>query len=164
MGAVRHNRHTRAQVLAHFAESGRIDLATAAAGVARDCHYDWLVKYPDYAADYEKAREKAVDMLECEGWRRAKEGVAEPVFHAGKRAVDFVIGEDGKPVQGTDGKPIARPAIVRKYSDQLLMFLLKGRRRDVYGDKLEATGKDGKQLFPVDALRSYMQAQPDDAE
>lgn len=163
MGKVRHTRRTRARLLESFAQTGRVDLAAAAAGVSRDTHYEWLKEDPAYKAAFESAREQAADLLEAEAWRRAGEGVTEPVFHAGKRAVDFILDDKGEPLM-KDGKPVARPAVIRKYSDQLLMFLLKGRKRDVYGDKVEATGKDGSPLFPLDAVRAYMDTVPDDEE
>ena len=35
---------------------------------------------------------------------------------------------------------------VKGQSDRLLMFLLKAHRREVYGDKVEHTGKDGGKI------------------
>lgn len=166
MGAVRHTRHTRARLLATFADTGRIDLACSAVGVSRDTHYDWLKKDEAYAKAFEVARTRAVDMLECEAWRRAKEGVVEPMLHAGRRVVETVdapeLDDEGNPT----GKTIKvdRPIVVVRYSDNLLMFLLKGRKREVYGDKVEATGKDGEPLFSVDAVRAYMKSVPDEDE
>jgi intein/homing endonuclease len=165
VGAVRHTQHTRARVIANFAETGRIDLACAAAGVDRTRHYDWL-KDPKYRAAFEQARERAVDLLEAEAWRRAREGVEEPIVQGGRRVVEAIdvpeLDGDGKPT----GKmvKVERALVIRRYADQVLMFLLKGRKREVYGDKLEASGKDGSPLFPVSAVRAYMQSVPDDEE
>lgn len=165
MGAVRHSQRTRMRVLEHFAETGRIDIACQDVGVARDCHYDWLKKVPGYREAFEEAREKAADLLESEAWRRAHTGVKKPVFSHGKRAADFVIGSDGQPVKDPEtGKLLSQPAFVQEYSDNVLMFLLKGRRREVYGDKAEFTGKDGTALFGIDAMRAYMATVPDDEE
>lgn len=165
MGAVQHTQRTRARVLALFAVSGRIDQACESVGVERTSHYRWLKKYPDYATAFEQAREEAADLLEAEAWRRAREGVQEPVFNGGKRAADFVYDEKGEVVKDPEtGRPKSQPAFVRKHSDQLLMFLLKGRRPKVYGDKVEATGKGGVALFGVEACRAYMQSVPDDEE
>lgn len=166
MGAVRHTQRTRARLLANFADTGRIDLAAAAAGVSRDMHYEWLKKFPDYAKAFNVARERASDMLEAEAWRRAKVGIDKPLVHAGRRVVESFdvpkLDAAGQPTGETER--VDRPILMREYSDQLLMFLLKGRRREVYGDKLEATGKDGSPLFPVEAVRAYMETVPDDAE
>jgi hypothetical protein len=166
MAGVRHNRRTRAKLLAHFADTGRIDLACSAVGVSRDTHYEWLKKDPDYKAEFDVARDRAVDLLEAEAWRRGKDGVPEPVIHAGRRVVETIevaeLGEDGKPTGRT--VKVDRDLFIVRYSDQLLMFLLKGRKREVYGDRVETTGKDGSPLFPMDALRDFMSAEPDDLE
>ena len=63
------------------------------------------------------AREEAADTLEAEARRRAIEGVEEPVFHKGQRV-------------GT----------VRKYSDLLLIFLLKGVRPQKFRDNYQRAG------------------------
>lgn len=164
MGSTRRSPRTRARVLEHFRDSGRIDIACAAAGVNRSSHYEWLKADPVYRVGFEEAERQAADRLEAEAWRRALEGVAEPVFHAGKRVVEPVLDEQGRPVVYPDGRPVERAAVVRRYSDNVLMFLLKGRKRAVYGDKVEATGKDGTALFSVDAVRAYMQSVPDDED
>lgn len=164
MGATRRSPRTRARVIENFRDSGRIDLACEAAGVDRSSHYEWLKGDPVYKAAFEEAEKQAADMLEAEAWRRAREGVAEPVFHGGRRVFEAVLDDEGRPVVYPDGKPVERAAVVRRYSDNVLMFLLKGRKRAVYGDKVEATGKDGAALFSVDAVRAYMQSVPDDGE
>ena len=63
------------------------------------------------------AREEAADTLEAEARRRAIEGVEEPVFHKGERV-------------GT----------VRKHSDLLLIFLLKGARPQKFRDNYQRAG------------------------
>jgi hypothetical protein len=94
-----------------------VDLACKAAGVERRVHYSWLKKFPDYAAAVERMREQALDMLEDEAWRRGREGVDEPVFHAGKQAQMFARDGEGQPIKGPDGKFVAVPAVIRRYSD-----------------------------------------------
>src|SRR5258708_1551551 len=73
-----------------------------------------------YAAAFADAHEEACDSLEQEARRRATEGVDEPVFYQGKEC-------------GT----------VRRYSDTLLIFLLKGALPSKYKDRVEQhiTGK-----------------------
>lgn len=58
------------------------------------------------------AIDEGYDMLEEEARRRAVDGVVEPVFYKGEQVVD---------VRG-------KPTGIRKYSDQLLIALLKGYR------------------------------------
>lgn len=136
MGAVRHSRHTRARVIEEFRKCGRVDLACDRAGVSRASHYEWLQKHEDYRAMFEAAREPVADMLEAEAVRRAYEGTLKPVFSQGKRALDFVLDEHGQPKLDKNGKPIAVPASIREYSNDVLMFLLEGRRSEVFGRKV----------------------------
>jgi hypothetical protein len=98
--------------LAALCETGNITRAAEAAGVARRQHYNWLDNDSTYLKRFEECIDQAADNLEAEARRRAVEGVAEPVFYK--------------------GKPIGA---VRKYSDTLLIFLLKGARPDKYRER-----------------------------
>lgn len=111
--------------LAAYAGSGNISHSARAAGVDRGTHYKWLAD-PAYAEAFKQADAQAGDILEAEARRRAVDGVDEPV--------GWYKGEPG--------------GMVRRYSDTLLIFLLKGRKPDVFGDRqrLEHTGKDGAPL------------------
>jgi hypothetical protein len=76
-----------------------------------------------FAAQWAEAEAAGTDVLEHEAYRRAVEGVAEPVYQGGE-------------LVGT----------VQRYSDRLLEFLLRGRRPQVYRDnvsRVELTGADG---------------------
>jgi hypothetical protein len=95
-----------------FARLGSVTGAAKAARCHRTLHYQWLREDPEYPRRYAEAREQAVDGLEDEAIRRARDGVEEPVYQGGK-------------LVGT----------VRKYSDTLLMFLLNGLRPDRYRRK-----------------------------
>lgn len=112
MGAVRHTQHTRARVIQEFRRTGRVDLACAAAGCDRTDHYRWLKKHLDYAAAFEEAREQVAGLLEDEAVRRAYRGTQRPVAVAGKLVM------------------------MTEFSDQLLMFLLKCRNPQVFGDRI----------------------------
>jgi len=107
----RRNR-TRA-FLAAFRETASVTAAAKAAGIGRDHHYRRLRKDPLYRAAFEEAEVVAAQTLEDEAVRRAMEGHDEPVFY------------QGKPTGYT----------VRRYSEGLLMMLLKGRRPERYRDK-----------------------------
>ncbi len=109
--------------LAALASTGSVTKACAAAGLeSRNTVYEWRKTDPDFAKRWEEARAIGMEALEDEAIRRAHDGVDEPVFHQGVAV-------------GT----------VRKYSDTLLIFLLKGAKPDVYRDRVstELTGKDG---------------------
>ena len=73
-----------------------------------------------FDAAFEDAMEEAADLLESEARRRAHDGVEEPVF--GSLGGNQGSGEVGR---------------IRKYSDTLLIFLLKGARPDKYRERQE---------------------------
>ncbi len=93
-------------------------LACKAAGVGRSSHYRWLEKDPEYRAAFDLAKEDATDALEAEAHRRAVEGVEEQV--------GWYRGVAG----GT----------VRRYSDVLLIFLLKSLRPERYRERVDVRG------------------------
>lgn len=99
--------------LAAYAETGNITAAAKLSKVARKTHYRWLDDQA-YSADFADAHEQACDALEAEARRRAHDGVDEPVFYKGS-----VCGA------------------VRRYSDTLLIFLLKGAMPEKYKDRVE---------------------------
>lgn len=112
----------RARFLEVLSEIGNVRDACEAIGLSREAAYYVRNRDADFKAAWEAAIEKAADKLEKEAWRRAHDGVPEPVFHKGQ-----VCGA------------------VKKYSDVLLIFLLKGIRPQKYRDHWsgELTGKDG---------------------
>ena len=105
-------------LLAAFGECVNVRLACKAAGVGRSSHYRWLEQDPAYREAFERAKECAADLMESEAWRRAVEGVDEPV--------GWYKGEAG--------------GVVRRYSDALLIFLLKGIRPEKYRERMEVSG------------------------
>lgn len=94
---------------------GNISFAASQVGIHRKQHYRWTQADPEYAAAWREAQEDAADHLEKEAWRRAVEGVPEPVYQQGRQ-----VGE------------------VRRFSDHLLMFLLKGVRPEKFRDTFKA--------------------------
>jgi len=95
-----------------FAEVGTIREACRQANVGRRTHYDWIAADPAYRAAFEDAKEDAVDGLVEECRRRARDGVEEPVFYLGQQV-----------------------GAIRKYSDPMLMFLIRGWRPDTYREQ-----------------------------
>ena len=150
-GKIRHPK--KRAFLAAMANTASVSRAAEIARMDRDNHYLWLKKDPDYAAAFEIAKMRGVDVLEAEAVRRAHEGVTKPIFHGGKRAIDVVQNPDGSIKRDETGKPIGIPAAVREYSDTLLIFLLKGRNPAVFGDRVkqEHSGSEGKPI-PVIVL------------
>jgi hypothetical protein len=166
---IRHpkKRASQAKFLAALVQTGgNILRAALAAGIDRDMHYIWLRTDPAYRERFAVAWEQGIDTLESEAVRRAYEGVAEPVFRNGKRALDVMIDEKGAVKRDGAGKPIGVPASVRRYSDTLLMFLLNGNRSRKYRQRTDARfvdeeGKDRK--LDLDAVSAYMNSVPDDS-
>ena len=107
----------RAAFLAELAARGNVSDAAAAAGVPRQTVYDWRAADPAFAAAWDAALDQAADTMEREAFRRAVEGVEEPVY--------------GRVAKDSDGE-IGR---ITKYSDTLLIFLLKGARPEKYRER-----------------------------
>ena len=112
----------RAYVAAFVATGGNITKASEAAGINRCTPYSDQWKNDRKLQDaLELARPMAADTLEAEAVRRATEGVKEPV--------GWYQGEPG--------------GYVQRYSDTLLIFLLKGARPERYRERHEFSGPGG---------------------
>lgn len=98
--------------LAAFVVTGTISAACRAAEVGRTSFYRWLQEDTEFVTAWEEAQLAAAESLEAEAIRRARDGVEEVVFFR-----DREIG------------------VRRKYSDTLMIFLLKGFMPEKYGDK-----------------------------
>src|SRR6516164_10641138 len=105
-------RARRENFLKVLADTGSVTAAVAAAGTSRTRVYELRKTDTAFAAAWDEAEDIATDRLEDEARRRAVEGVAGPLVSAGKL------------VRGDDGQPIT----VRRYSDNLLLALIKARR------------------------------------
>ncbi len=101
------------------------------AGLARETAYHWRRVDPTFSSAWDEALGQGLDALEDEIMCRAKDGVVEPVFYQGQ-----VVGE------------------TRRYSDTLAMFILKSKRREVWGKKKEITATtEFEQLSPEERER-----------
>ena len=130
--------------LAAFRKCASITAAAKAAKVERSQHYIWLRERPGYREAFVEACEEAAQVLEDEAVRRAYKGVFEPNVFQG----EFVYPrtrrrnkETGKWETVTSRKPLG----VLKYSDSLLMFLMRGLMPQKYRDRVsaEVTGTNG---------------------
>jgi hypothetical protein len=81
---------------------------------------NWRKMDPDFNEAFQEAESAYVDTIEKEAIRRAVKGVNNPVVSAGR-----VVMDPNNPNE---------PLMQRVYSDPLMMFILKGKRREVYGD------------------------------
>jgi hypothetical protein len=95
-------------------ETANVSRAAKSAGVDRRTVYRERERSGAFGEAWDDALEEGTDYLEEEARRRAYEGMRKPVYQGGRR-----VGE------------------IQEYSDTLMIFLLKGRRREVYGDRVE---------------------------
>lgn len=102
----------RARFLEALGECAIVTRAAKAAGISRNALYEWRREDADFARDWAAAVELGIAALEDEALRRVLDGVETPVFYGGKQV-----------------------ATVRKFSDPLLMFMLRARRPDRYRER-----------------------------
>lgn len=110
--------------LKSLADLGNVSAACKKAKVSRDAAYDKKKLDEGFAQAWKVALKTAVESLEAEAWKRARDGVKENVYQMGGKV-------------GT----------VTKYSDTLLIFLLKAHKKK-YRDtaRIEHTGKNGGKI------------------
>ena len=118
--------------LKEYKQCATITHAAEIALIARQRHYKWIESDPAYAEAFEEAKVAATEALVKEARRRAIQGVEEPVIYQGKLSLD------------ADGNPL----VIRKHSDVLLIFLLKGMMPETFRERHEVTGGGGAPLIP----------------
>lgn len=116
-----------------LAGTGKVNEAAHAAGYTNTSYLQRIRREDEeFARDWDLALQAAGDILEAEAVRRAVEGTRRYIYYKGD-----VVGEE----------------IV--YSDQLLMFLLKGIRPATYRDRASASAnvnvKFGVAVLPMTA-------------
>ncbi len=96
--------------------------------------YDWQEHDEEFSQEYRQAEIEATETMEAEAHRRGVLGVEEPVFHQGE-----VVGA------------------VKKYSDTLLIFMLKARAPEKYRERVQMqhADADGKRL-PLGAVEEFV--------
>lgn len=109
----------RTAFLSALADCGNVADAARQAGIARNALYLWKRDDSEFATEWEAALIAGGETLEEEAVRRARDGWDEPVWYQGQQI-------------GT----------VRRYSDTLLIFLLKGLMPEKYSErqKIEHSG------------------------
>ena len=116
-----------------LADTGSVSTAAAVAGTSRTRVYELRRVDPTFANAWQEAEDIAADRLEDEARRRALEGVPELLVSAGKL------------VRDDEGQPIT----VRRYSDNLLLALLRAHR---------PPRRERSVRFPLPALHSAADA------
>ena len=100
--------------LDNVAATANISLSAEMAGFKRTAFYERKAIDEDFARRFELAYEQGIDALEEEALRRAFKGIDDPVFYKGD-----VVGH------------------IKKYSDSLAMFMLKGAKPEKYRDNFQ---------------------------
>lgn len=119
-----------------LAASGNVRRSAQEADISHTRAYDFRRENEEFAEAWDEAEEAAVrTVLTPEAVRRAAEGVEEPVFYKGQQV-----------------------GAVRKYSDTLLIFLLKTHAPDRYNapQKQEHSGPGGGPIETEQAVHIYL--------
>ena len=107
------------EFLQHLENTGNVSAAAKKAKIGRRTVYDWLDDDKAFKKLYEISAKIGIELLEDEVVRRAHEGVLKPIYQGGK-----LVGK------------------VREYSDTLLIFLLKGKKPEVYKERVDHNVKE----------------------
>ena len=118
----------QAAFLEAYITCGTITHAARMAKIARQTHHAWLAGDTEYQQLFAEAEIAATDALIKEARRRAIDGISEPILYKGE-----VV------------------KTIRKYSDNLLMFLIRGALPEVYRERYEFSG--GSKPIGVSAYR-----------
>jgi hypothetical protein len=119
MKKLRLTRERQKRFVEALAETGNVTAAVRLAGTSRTRAYELRKTDPAFAAAWDEAEQVAADKLEAEAWRRAVDGIEEPMVSGGKL------------VRDDNGQPIA----IRRYSDQLLTALLRAHRPEKFRER-----------------------------
>ena len=119
MKIIRITNKRRRHFLEALAEFGNVTLAARAAAVSRRGIYNHREADASFAAAWEEAEQVAADRLEAEAWRRGVEGIPEPLVSAGR-----LVRDDAD-----------QPLIVQRYSDQLLLALLRAHKPEKFRER-----------------------------
>ena len=138
MAGRRFTRYTpkkRRDFIAELAKGNTVAHSAEVVAGTRERFYQLKREDDGFAAAWAEAEAAGTEVLEQEAKRRAVEGWEEPVYQGG-----VLVG------------------FVRKHSDTLLIFLLKGRRPDTYRDNQAITlrwDKDAPMHFLIEDRSGY---------
>jgi hypothetical protein len=129
-----------------LASSPNVARAARLASISRRAAYLQREADPEFALAWDDALNSATDALVGEAWRRAKDGVQEPVIYKGELMGEWqldglpcfgVFTEEGKYLHPSQQGATFVPLVIHKPSDALAMFLLKAHRPEVYRETIE---------------------------
>lgn len=147
----------RERFLAALSEVPVIQHACEAAGIERTTVWRLRKADADFEAQVQDAMEAGLDRAEHEAFRRAVSGYEEPVIDKGRLAYRYErYVEEGaekfRPLLDAQGQPV--PLTVRKHSDMLMTLILRGRRKQLYAERIEQTGAGGGPVIIDSAKRA----------
>src|SRR5204862_7540470 len=124
---------------------GNVSKAAQSISISRNTAYEHKKADTDFAAAWDDIQDAVADAMEQELIRRSTKGYIEPVYYKGE-----IVGK------------------IRKFSDRLLEFGLKGKRPEIYRERLDLnahhTGTlDHNIQFTIDKIYADGE-QPTDAE
>lgn len=99
-----------------YSDTCNVKEATILTGIGKYVPYQWMKNDPDFRDAFADIKAIVGDSLEAEAYRRAKVGWDEPVYQGGGQV-------------GT----------IRKYSDTMLIFLLKAAKPEKYRERYDVT-------------------------
>jgi hypothetical protein len=129
-----------------LASTANVFRACQIAKLARATAYRWKAADREFASAWEMSEAMGVDVLEAEAIRRAIEGVRRKKFYKGVPIIDPESGEQ---------------YFEHEYSDNLLIFMLKARRPDRYGDRSEPQMLGQMQVASMQVITTTATAEED---
>lgn len=117
--------------LVSLSETGSVFRAAELTGVSRYNHPHWKKTDEEYAEAAELAMFIACDKLEVEARRRAVDGIEDPVFYQGEKV-----------------------GVVKRYSDNLLQFLMKGAMPEKYKDRILQENVNSPMMQKMEDLKN----------
>lgn len=123
-----------------YADCGVVKYACKLAGIHRSTYYEWRDRDEHFKVCLADAMNDATDTLELAAYQQAVLGMEEPAISAGQVVYDYelILDDKGKPMVDDKGKPLMKRGnivMIRKYSPQLLITLLKANMPEKYRDK-----------------------------
>jgi hypothetical protein len=112
--------------LEQIAAGGSVTSAARSIGIGRSTVYQWRDADVAFAQAWDDAVECGTDAMEDEATRRAVHGTSKPVFYRGE-----ICGH------------------IQEFSDELLIRMLKARRKAKYSDRVESAVSNSVRVVEV---------------
>lgn len=130
----------QALFLKEYAECGNVKYCCQVAGISRKTFYQWKSRDKTFQSLLADVEPDACDVLEYAAYERAVKGIESYVVSQGRMVYEDIpaFNKDGTPKLDAYEKQVmlhGAPLTERKYSDTLLITLLKARIPAKYRDK-----------------------------